>query len=94
MACKTDWYLNYIKIERLPSSQTNMATRKMKKKVHGVQLYMMLFWQTFEADIVFLEPKTMKTSRKTSPKNALGIPSREMLLDGSESLAFMQGKPL
>ena len=28
--------------------KTNMATRKTKKKGHGVQLYLMFFWQTFE----------------------------------------------
>ena len=36
----------------------------------------------------------MKNSRKTSPKNALGITSREVLLNGSESLPFVQGKSL
>ena len=33
----------------------------------------------------------MKNSWKTRPKNASGITSREMLLNGSESLAFVQG---
>ena len=36
----------------------------------------------------------MKYSRKTNPKNASGITNREMLLNGSESLAFEQGKSL
>ena len=36
----------------------------------------------------------MKNSGKTRPKNASGITSRKMLLNGSESLAFVQGKSL
>ena len=74
--------------------KTNMATREAKKKGHGVQLYLMLFWQTFWSDIMFREPKTIKNSWKTRPKNASGITTREMLLNGSESFAFVQGKSL
>ena len=36
----------------------------------------------------------MKNSWKTRPKNASVITSREMLLKGPESLAFVQGKSL
>ena len=36
----------------------------------------------------------MKNSWKTRPKNASVITSREMLLNGPESLAFVQGKSL
>ena len=36
----------------------------------------------------------MKNSWKTRSKNASGITSREMLLNGLESLAFVQGKSL
>ena len=46
------------------------------------------------SDTMFLEPRTMRNSWKTRPKNASGITSREMLLNGSETLAFVQGKSL
>ena len=36
----------------------------------------------------------MKNSWKTIPKNASGTTSKKMLLNGSESLAFVQGKSL
>ena len=37
--------------------KTNMATRKTKKKGHGVQLYLMFFWQTFEVISCFGSPE-------------------------------------
>ena len=85
MACKTDWYLNCIKIERLPSSQTNVATPITKKKAEDTALLDVFFWQTVEV---------ISCSWNMSSKNASGINSREMLLNGSESFAFVQGKSL
>ena len=37
--------------------KTNMATRKTKKKGHGVQIYLMFFWQTFEVISCFGSPE-------------------------------------
>ena len=48
---------NIYQNRKVTKLKTNMATRKTKKKGHGVQIYLMFFWQTFEVISCFGSPE-------------------------------------